>query len=108
MINTNHPKYTSLTPEVKEAIHKLHLLRDNLALIAQECKSTAKTVYPVYIAIETALQELWRFPKNRNYIKDWYFPHCTCPKIDNDDRYPDGAYYRSADCPIHGYGNLNG
>ena len=35
--------------------------------------------------VEYQLQEAWGFKKNKNYHCDYRLPHCTCPKIDNDD-----------------------
>lgn len=52
--------------------------------------------------LEYALQAAWRFPQDGNYHRFWERPHCTCPKMDNDDRYPTGNYVISADCPLHG------
>jgi hypothetical protein len=52
--------------------------------------------------IEFKLQELWHFPKDKKFHKFWKRPKCTCPKMDNEDRYPFGYYVISADCPLHG------
>ena len=52
--------------------------------------------------VQFDLQKLWGFPQNATYHKWWYLPQCTCPKIDNEDRYPIGFYYISEGCPIHG------
>jgi hypothetical protein len=54
--------------------------------------------------LEYALQAAWRFPQDQNYHRFWERPHCTCPKMDNDDRYPTGHYVISSDCPLHGSG----
>lgn len=32
----------------------------------------------------------------------WIRPKCTCPKLDNDDRYPYGYYVVNMTCPLHG------
>jgi hypothetical protein len=108
MVNKEHPQYKKLTPEAIIAINKLHVLKDNLFDIAKDSKLAARILYPTYIELEHALQDLWKFNRDRNYIRDWYYPHCTCAKVDNDDRYPYGSYYRSVDCPIHDYGDVNG
>lgn len=52
--------------------------------------------------IEFLLQDAWKFERNINYHKFWEAPHCTCPKMDNDDAYPTGYYVRHLGCPVHG------
>lgn len=54
------------------------------------------------VNLEFKLQDLWGFERNIDYYRFWYVPKCTCPKMDNDDNYPLGMYYRSKDCPLHG------
>lgn len=52
--------------------------------------------------IEFLLQDAWKFERNINYHKFWEAPHCTCPKMDNDDAWPSGYYVRNFGCPVHG------
>ena len=103
MINKEHPKHAELPKEAIMAINKLHVLREGLLLVARSDKKIARTVFPLYKELEATLQKLWGFPINPEYVKEWYYPYCTCPKVDNDERYPYGQYYQTADCPIHGY-----
>ena len=52
--------------------------------------------------LEFELQENWNFPKDKNYHTWWNkFKYCTCPKMDNDERF---GYEKiiSSDCPFHG------
>lgn len=52
--------------------------------------------------LEFKLQSLWRFEQNANY-HEWYLvPHCTCPKLDNEDYRGTTMRIKNADCPIHG------
>lgn len=51
--------------------------------------------------IEFKLQILWGFPEDRNYHRFWDIQSCTCPKIDNEDNYPEGPYTYSGGCPVH-------
>lgn len=55
--------------------------------------------------LEFLLQEAWKFPRDANYHRFWEMPHCTCPKMANDDAYPSGYYVRTRDCPAHGESN---
>ena len=52
--------------------------------------------------VEFLLQDAWKFERNINYHKFWEAPHCTCPKMDNDDAWPSGHYVRNFGCPVHG------
>lgn len=53
--------------------------------------------------IEFELQRSWKFPMDKKFHRFWDLPKCSCPKIDNDDRYPTGIYVTSQNCPIHGW-----
>lgn len=55
--------------------------------------------------IEFLLQDAWKFERNINYHKFWEAPHCTCPKMDNEDAWPSGYYVKALDCPVHGCTN---
>ena len=52
--------------------------------------------------VEFLLQDAWKFERNIHYHKFWEAPHCTCPKMDNDDAWPSGHYVRHLGCPVHG------
>jgi len=59
--------------------------------------------YDMYLnEIEFELQYEWGFDCNQKFFKFWERPKCTCPKMDNDDRYPTGYYITNSDCPLHG------
>lgn len=55
-------------------------------------------------ALSTELQRLWGFPTDRDKRAWWHVPHCTCPKLDNDDAMRVGAPTRivNGDCIYHG------
>jgi hypothetical protein len=90
-----------------EAIDHLHLVR---AFIEEEasCPDTKKEkllkLYDLWFLNEQTLQKLWKFKRDPNFIKFWAFPQCTCPKLDNEEKYPYGRYIASMDCIIHGNG----
>ena len=50
------------------------------------------------------LTKLWNFDINdtEKYYRFWETPKCSCPKLDNEDRYSVGDYIYSFDCIIHG------
>ncbi len=39
---------------------------------------------------------------SENLVRFWELPHCTCPFMDNHDRYPYGHYVVNCSCPVHG------
>lgn len=55
-----------------------------------------------WAGLQFKLQKLWGFEENSAFHRFWYMKGCTCPKIDNDDRYPSDAYVISRECPVHG------
>lgn len=52
--------------------------------------------------IEFELQGLWKFTLDYNFHRIWEYPKCTCPQLDNRERYPHG-HSISANCPLHGF-----
>ena len=51
---------------------------------------------------EFALQRAWGFPQSAKYHRFWEVPRCTCPTMDNEERYPSGMYVVNGNCPVHG------
>ena len=107
MINQNHPKAKELSAATQHVINHLHILRDEIKLMAEQNEELAVKLWPLWEANEFAIQDLWGFEKNSANHKDWYkFPYCTCPKLDNNDAFPYRQYVK-ASCPIHGYWTKN-
>lgn len=52
--------------------------------------------------IEYEIQELFKFPRDKNYHRFWERPHCACPKMDNQDNWGTGHYIINQSCPLHG------
>lgn len=94
----------NLSEDEVNDINCLHMLRDTLTILMY--KSVNKDNWKFYNTlldnVEEQLQNNWKFPVDSNYYRFWDRPHCTCPKMDNDDAYPYGRYIVSGDCPIHG------
>ena len=102
MINHKHPQYQLLNANQIQAINLMHVAREAMLTAANNDVKSAQAIYPSWLALETALQRLWGFSENINYVRTWTYPHCSCPKIDNEDSYPHGYYVSSGSCPIHG------
>ena len=102
MINKAHPKYEDLTEEQEESIDALHQVRNILEKTASVSPDLAKKLYRLWYENEMTLQILWGFIPDYTLIKYWNYPHCLCPKLDNDDAYPTGYYVVNQGCPVHG------
>lgn len=104
MINRRLAIQKNLSLEQISVIENLHVLRDKLFNVMQNETDIdkLKDMDKQCTDIEFKLQDAWNFDENSNYHKFWYRPHCTCPKIDNDDAYPTGYYVRNNNCPLHG------
>ena len=52
---------------------------------------------------EFDLQKFWGFPQNESMHKFWLVPKCTCPKMDNEERYgQEHGFIINNDCKVHG------
>jgi hypothetical protein len=74
--------------EIEEAME--NAAEGNLPALAKEWEAN-----------QFALQRGWRFPENALYHQWWEVPRCTCPKLDNRVRYPNGPYIHDTGCPVH-------
>lgn len=52
---------------------------------------------------EYELQGLWGFKADPRFHKFWLTPHCTCPKMDNEDDYGTEMMHIDRNCPLHGH-----
>ena len=102
MINTQHPKYSELDEDTKLTINNLHYIKEIIEQQATLNNKIAKKLYVTWYELNLALQDLWNFEYDPNYIKWWKYPKCTCPKLDNEDAYPTGYYVIDNNCPVHG------
>lgn len=90
------------TPEL---ITELVASYENLFNIFMKIKNSTP-IYDYVLEVREAefrLQRAWNFSESENYHSYWYqTPHCTCPKMDNDEYI--GTSYRITDdeCPLHG------
>ena len=73
-----------LDPEVESNLHSL------------------KTLFEKWRENEFELQEVWGFPRSADYHRDFDLPHCTCPKLDNEDYLGTGYRVVTAGCIYHG------
>ena len=85
-----------------EAIRDLHYWRFGLHEVMATCPEVDLPIYDdLCDGLEMCLQDSWKFPRDYRRFMFWERPRCTCPKYDNEDRYPNGNYIYSIECPVH-------
>ena len=104
MINEELVKQLDLTQEQVNKIKHLQGLRSHLfdIMTNEDNPETLKNLDKQCVVLEYKLQEAWGFEQNVAYHKFWYRPKCTCPYLDNEDRYPSGYYIVNDSCVLHG------
>lgn len=103
VLNPNLVKKQNLSDEQITKITELHTEKRHLMDLMTKVDTVSLLKYYANQIenIEFSLQELWGFPKDRNYHRFWDVPKCTCPKMDNLERI--GTEYKiyNSNCPIH-------
>jgi hypothetical protein len=105
MHNTTLAKRQGVDETACKVINHLHILRDYLndSVAYEDDADHKKAIYSLWFENEKLLQKLWNFPEDENYIKFWTFSACSCPKEDNEERFPIGNYIQHSSCPIHAW-----
>ena len=106
MINEKLAEERGISKGDQILIKGFHINRDHIRLASENTDDPVlqRALYMAYMSNEMVLQELWGFGADPNYIRFWEFPGCTCPKMDNEDRYGTDYEVYSDNCPIHGEG----
>ena len=102
--NLELAKRLNVSEENITKINESHIYRHEIELQIRDAVLENKDVKELLASWrlnEYNLQRLWGFPENSNFFREWEIPGCTCPKMDNEDRYPHGPYYFNGHCPIH-------
>lgn len=79
-------------------------LLEKLKIYDKIIKSKAKKLTKFYKKIsdnEFNMQILYGVVEDENSHRFWETPKCTCPKIDNIVKFPNGNYIFDEHCPIH-------
>lgn len=103
-LNANLAKAQGVTDTELAEIADLHCQRLNIvaSMESETDPAELKKLFADWTENQYLLQDKWHFKRSANYHKWWDVPHCTCPKLDNDDAYPSGDYFTHLQCPIHG------
>ncbi len=87
-----------------EALKEAHQLKLVIMVMmnetddAEELKSLAQDVQ----LVEFELQRLWNFPQDAKFHRPWQLPKCSCPSMDNEERWGAGVMVTNANCLLHG------
>lgn len=90
--------------EGKALIIELHKTKDS---IFKEIEATDKPDVLEFLAgqvthVEFALQRAWGFPQSASYHRFWNTPKCSCPQMDNEERYGTKQFIITTSCRLHG------
>jgi hypothetical protein len=92
----------SITFEELCQIVERHKIREDLLTLmeATQDKNLIQIIFNQLTVNEFELQMLWGFQCDARYHKSWWWPHCICPKMDNEDSFPYQTYVTKG-CPLH-------
>ncbi len=95
------------TQKCEENLEKIKNLHVERLEIEEEMRKETDQIKLIvwneeYTQIEFELQKAWKFEQDKNFHRFWNRPKCSCPKMDNEDRYPTGNYIVSRECKLHG------
>jgi hypothetical protein len=99
LVKQQHLSSESIKLILQEHVNK-HALYD--LILKEEDEGKLKRYARELSDLEYRLQDLWGFARSSLFHKFWKTPKCTCPHMDNDDRYPIGPYIFFNDCILHG------
>jgi hypothetical protein len=106
VINRELAKERGLSKEVIEEIKRDHKICDQITkemkkLDPVEHQAKLRKLLKEWHRWQYTLQELWGFKKDKKYHKDYLLPHCTCPKLDNEDFHGTKLRWIAEGCPLH-------
>jgi len=101
MKKTEKIKFTDTLKQIDEIFNKEKIIKKEEKCFEE--KDILKKYDNELHNLEFKLQELRGFPKDSSYHISWvHQPCCTCPKMDNDERWGIEGKIINNDCPIHG------
>lgn len=87
--------------EYVKHLHKLRLEVEEQMRIAPT-KHILRGFNSCWTDLQFLLQDAWKFPRDSTRHRFWEVPRCSCPRMDNEDSYPNRYYTISCNCEVHG------
>lgn len=102
-LNGNLAERQGITKEALTELKESHVDR---YLIEQQLEQASRVedinmLFKEWTRINFLQQRLWGFPEDSNYHPSHRLSHCSCPKLDGDDRLGVGYKVMTSGCPIH-------
>jgi len=93
-----------ITEEGEALIRQLHIAKNRVFEEIEQTDSPVllEELVDIVTSLEFSLQRAWGFPQSTAFHRFWTMPKCTCPKMDNEDRYGTKQFVIAARCPLHG------
>lgn len=90
--------------EVIKSLHRDRFaIEEEMELCGKDDVQHLKSLFSKWTEIQFSLQEAWGFEKDENMHQFWTVPHCSCPKLNNQDDYMvKGIFHVDQKCPVHG------
>jgi hypothetical protein len=102
-LNPHLIKKQGLNQEQVNRIKELHLERISIEKQLEQAHRVEdiRFLYSEWCSLQFLLQDAWDFPRDANWHPSHRLPHCSCPKLDGDDRI--GVPYKivTKGCVIH-------
>lgn len=86
---------------IKKIKNRMRLKCSWLNALKRCKKKERKHVLVILKKIEFLIQEAWGFEPNEMFHRVWEYPHCKCPKMDNEDRWGI-ELITNPKCSLHG------
>ena len=90
-------------------IAQLHKYKDTIFAEAYACdpiteRGKLRILSEELATTEFCMQAAWKFEQSIAHHTYWYkMPHCTCPEMDNKERFGVNQKILTMGCPVHGY-----
>ena len=108
--NTKLIESQKVTLDQQEELDHIYTLLEGIFTLAKDLQISGDLTYTTGSVIsntlrdtEFMLQKFWNFPQDEDKHSYWFkLPGCTCPKLDNKDKWGTPYAIIQQDCPYHG------
>jgi len=94
-------------PKTMKRLHTLFRLKESQTAGMASCPVEESELLQIYDRgleeTENLIQKAYGFEPNADFHRYWERPHCSCPSMDNSDRWGTGYNIIAGNCPVHGF-----